>query len=213
MAWPVARRAPLAARVQPLGFRSRALHLALALGVWAGSAPFGRLARGAGAQTSVANPATFAKFQHLLPEIRQIAAGPGFGKHMEQVVMSVPGIEERLEMLRQRFRAMAVHYPAIRTDQYHIDILTAQFVAHPDWFDVVVGSNLFGDILSDHVLVQHLFDFRRRRNLRYGFGNLALFVLREDFIAERDALIADIDRRARNEFPDRVLRLSAERTA
>jgi hypothetical protein len=51
--------------------------------------------------------ATFAKFQHLLAEIRQIAAGPGFGKHIEQVVMSVPGVEERLEMLRQRFRAMA----------------------------------------------------------------------------------------------------------
>ncbi|HEY8871794.1 MAG TPA: isocitrate/isopropylmalate family dehydrogenase, partial [Stellaceae bacterium] len=34
-------------------------------------------------------------------------------------------------------------------DQYHIDILTAHFVRHPDWFDVVVGSNLFGDILSD----------------------------------------------------------------
>jgi hypothetical protein len=51
--------------------------------------------------------ATFAKVQHLLPEIRQIAAGPGFAKHIEQVVMSVPGIEERLEMLRQRFRTMA----------------------------------------------------------------------------------------------------------
>ncbi len=39
--------------------------------------------------------------------------------------------------------------PAVKTDQYHIDILTAHFVRHPDWFDVVVGSNLFGDILSD----------------------------------------------------------------
>jgi tartrate dehydrogenase/decarboxylase/D-malate dehydrogenase len=37
----------------------------------------------------------------------------------------------------------------VRLDQYHIDILTAHFVQHPDWFDVVVGSNLFGDILSD----------------------------------------------------------------
>ena len=37
----------------------------------------------------------------------------------------------------------------MKTDQYHIDILTAHFVQHPDWFDVVVGSNLFGDILSD----------------------------------------------------------------
>ena len=37
----------------------------------------------------------------------------------------------------------------MKTDQFHIDILTAHFVQHPDWFDVVVGSNLFGDILSD----------------------------------------------------------------
>ncbi len=39
--------------------------------------------------------------------------------------------------------------PMFASDQYHIDILTAHFVQHPDWFDVVVGSNLFGDILSD----------------------------------------------------------------
>jgi tartrate dehydrogenase/decarboxylase / D-malate dehydrogenase len=49
----------------------------------------------------------------------------------------------------ERFQAMAARYPDIRTDQYHIDILTAHFVQHPDWFDVVVCSNLFGDILSD----------------------------------------------------------------
>jgi tartrate dehydrogenase/decarboxylase/D-malate dehydrogenase len=49
----------------------------------------------------------------------------------------------------ERFKVMAERYPDIRTDQYHIDILTAHFVQHPDWFDVVVGSNLFGDILSD----------------------------------------------------------------
>src|SRR5436305_1451366 len=47
------------------------------------------------------------------------------------------------------FLAVSAEYPDIRTDQYHIDILTAHFVRHPDWFDVVVGSNLFGDILSD----------------------------------------------------------------
>jgi tartrate dehydrogenase/decarboxylase/D-malate dehydrogenase len=44
---------------------------------------------------------------------------------------------------------MAAHYPAIRTDQFHIDILVAHFVLRPERFDVVVGSNLFGDILSD----------------------------------------------------------------
>ena len=49
----------------------------------------------------------------------------------------------------ERFAAMAAQFPDIETDQYHIDILTANFVLHPDWFDVVVGSNLFGDILSD----------------------------------------------------------------
>jgi tartrate dehydrogenase/decarboxylase/D-malate dehydrogenase len=44
---------------------------------------------------------------------------------------------------------MAKHYPAVKWDKYHIDILSANFVLHPDWFDVVVASNLFGDILSD----------------------------------------------------------------
>ena len=49
----------------------------------------------------------------------------------------------------ERFQAMGANYPDIRTDQYHIDILTAHFVRNPDRFDVVVASNLFGDILSD----------------------------------------------------------------
>jgi tartrate dehydrogenase/decarboxylase/D-malate dehydrogenase len=49
----------------------------------------------------------------------------------------------------ERFAIIAREYSDIRIDQYHIDILTANFVLHPDWFDVVVGSNLFGDILSD----------------------------------------------------------------
>jgi tartrate dehydrogenase/decarboxylase/D-malate dehydrogenase len=48
-----------------------------------------------------------------------------------------------------RVAEMAKDYPEINVDQYHIDILTANFVRMPDHFDVVVGSNLFGDILSD----------------------------------------------------------------
>jgi tartrate dehydrogenase/decarboxylase / D-malate dehydrogenase len=48
-----------------------------------------------------------------------------------------------------RFAEMAKNYPDVTTAQFHIDILCAHFVQHPDWFDVVVGSNLFGDILSD----------------------------------------------------------------
>ena len=59
------------------------------------------------------------------------------------------GIIHSMPYWDERFAAMATEYPDIETDQYHIDILTARFVTSPDWFDVVVGSNLFGDILSD----------------------------------------------------------------
>jgi tartrate dehydrogenase/decarboxylase/D-malate dehydrogenase len=59
------------------------------------------------------------------------------------------GIRYTMPFWDERFKAMAKEYADIHTDQYHIDILTAHFVMHPDWFDVVVGSNLFGDILSD----------------------------------------------------------------
>lgn len=59
------------------------------------------------------------------------------------------GIAITMPFWDERVRAMAAQFPAVRTDQFHIDILAAHFVAHPDWFDVVVGSNLFGDILSD----------------------------------------------------------------
>jgi tartrate dehydrogenase/decarboxylase/D-malate dehydrogenase len=59
------------------------------------------------------------------------------------------GIIHTMSYWDERFAAIAAEYPDIRTDQYHIDILTARFVLHPDSLDVVVGSNLFGDILSD----------------------------------------------------------------
>jgi tartrate dehydrogenase/decarboxylase/D-malate dehydrogenase len=49
----------------------------------------------------------------------------------------------------ERFAAVAKDYLDVSTDQFHIDILTAHLVRNPDWFDVIVGSNLFGDILSD----------------------------------------------------------------
>ena len=59
------------------------------------------------------------------------------------------GIIHTMPYWDERFSAMKIAYPAIEADQFHIDILSAHFVQHPDWFDVVVGSNLFGDILSD----------------------------------------------------------------
>ncbi len=59
------------------------------------------------------------------------------------------GITITMPYWDERFAAMSAQYPDIATQQFHIDILCAHFVQHPDWFDVVVGSNLFGDILSD----------------------------------------------------------------
>ena len=69
-------------------------------------------------------------------------------KHLTSATKS-NGIIHTMPFWDECFRAMAREYPDVRSDQFHIDILTAHFVRHPDWFDVVVGSNLFGDILSD----------------------------------------------------------------
>src|ERR1043166_5041517 len=69
-------------------------------------------------------------------------------KHVTSATKS-NGIIHTMPYWDERFAAVAKDYPDVKTDQYHIDILTAHFVRHPDWFDVVVGSNLFGDILSD----------------------------------------------------------------
>ncbi len=69
-------------------------------------------------------------------------------KHVTSATKS-NGISISMPYWDERFAEMATHYPDVRTDKYHIDILTAHFVRNPDWFDVVVASNLFGDILSD----------------------------------------------------------------
>ncbi len=69
-------------------------------------------------------------------------------KHVTSATKS-NGITISMPYWDERFAAMKAGYPDVATAQYHIDILCAHFVQHPDWFDVVVGSNLFGDILSD----------------------------------------------------------------
>jgi len=69
-------------------------------------------------------------------------------KHLTSATKS-NGIFHTMPFWDERVAAIAAEYPDVRVDQFHIDILCAHFVAHPDWFDVVVGSNLFGDILSD----------------------------------------------------------------
>ena len=69
-------------------------------------------------------------------------------KHVTSATKS-NGIVHTMPFWDERFEAAKARYPGIDTAAYHIDILTAHFVQHPDWFDVVVASNLFGDILSD----------------------------------------------------------------
>jgi len=69
-------------------------------------------------------------------------------KHLTSATKS-NGISITMPYWDERVEAMAPSYPDVKWDKYHIDILTAHFVLHPDWFDVVVASNLFGDILSD----------------------------------------------------------------
>ena len=59
------------------------------------------------------------------------------------------GISITMPFWDERFNENKKNYPDIETDQFHIDILVARFVLNPEWFDVVVASNLFGDILSD----------------------------------------------------------------
>ena len=69
-------------------------------------------------------------------------------KHLTSATKS-NGIIHTMPYWDERFEVVAADYGNVTTDRFHIDILTAHFVLHPHWFDVVVGSNLFGDILSD----------------------------------------------------------------
>ena len=69
-------------------------------------------------------------------------------KHLTSATKS-NGIAITMPYWDERVAEMALAYPDIRLDKFHIDILTAHFVQRPDFFDVVVASNLFGDILSD----------------------------------------------------------------
>src|SRR5207248_935159 len=69
-------------------------------------------------------------------------------KHLTSATKS-NGISITMPYWDERVEAMSKHYPEVKVDKFHIDILCAHFVQRPDRFDVVVGSNLFGDILSD----------------------------------------------------------------
>jgi tartrate dehydrogenase/decarboxylase/D-malate dehydrogenase len=69
-------------------------------------------------------------------------------KHLTSATKS-NGISITMPNWDERVEAMAKAYPDVKWDKYHIDMLAAHFVLNPDRFNVVVASNLFGDILSD----------------------------------------------------------------
>ncbi|MFI1801884.1 tartrate dehydrogenase [Streptomyces sp. NPDC020379] len=75
-------------------------------------------------------------------------AGSRPAKHLTSATKS-NGISISMPYWDRRVQEAAARYHEVKVDKFHIDILTANFVLHPDWFDVVVASNLFGDILSD----------------------------------------------------------------
>lgn len=77
----------------------------------------------------------------------QLARAKGLGRVTSATKSN--GISISMPYWDERFAEVAAQYPGMAHDKFHIDILCAHFVAHPEWFDVVVGSNLFGDILSD----------------------------------------------------------------
>ena len=69
-------------------------------------------------------------------------------KHLTSATKS-NGISITMPYWDERVAEMSKGYADVNVDKFHIDILTAHFVQRPQHFDVVVGSNLFGDILSD----------------------------------------------------------------
>ena len=69
-------------------------------------------------------------------------------KHVTSCTKS-NGITITMPYWDERFAEMRKQYPDVKADQYHVDGLSIQMVLNPDRFDVIVASNLFGDILSD----------------------------------------------------------------
>jgi len=69
-------------------------------------------------------------------------------KHLTSATKS-NGISITMPYWDERVEEISKLYPEVKWDKYHIDILCAHFVLNPDKFNIVVGSNLFGDILSD----------------------------------------------------------------
>jgi tartrate dehydrogenase/decarboxylase/D-malate dehydrogenase len=108
----------------------------------------GRMFTGTDRET-VVQQAVFSRFgcDRIIDYAFQLAERKGLGKVTSATKSN--GLAISMPYWDERFAAAAARYPALRSEQYHVDILTANFVRFPERFEVVVGSNLFGDILSD----------------------------------------------------------------
>jgi 3-isopropylmalate dehydrogenase len=53
------------------------------------------------------------------------------------------------DLWERTFNEVAKEYPGIKTDYAHVDAITMWFVKNPEWFDVIVTDNMFGDIITD----------------------------------------------------------------
>ena len=69
-------------------------------------------------------------------------------KHVTSATKS-NGLIHSMPYWDEIFAEVAARYPDVRAEQCHVDALAARMVQAPDRLDVVVASNLFGDILSD----------------------------------------------------------------
>ncbi|MGH9066950.1 MAG: tartrate dehydrogenase [Acidimicrobiales bacterium] len=107
----------------------------------------GRLYRGSAEEMAV-QQSTFTRLgvERVMAFAFELAAGRQ--GHLTSATKS-NGITHTMPFWDQVFAEQAGAWPGVRTDQYHIDALVARLVLDPGRFDVIVGSNLFGDILSD----------------------------------------------------------------
>src|SRR5690606_25923629 len=126
--------------------------------------------------------------------------------------------ERHLQDARERLREQRLA-DAGRADQQDVRLLDLDVVEHAVMIDalvVVVYGNrerFLGLLLTDDVLVEHVLDLTRGGYARYRFRGFALLLLREDLVAERDTLVADVDRGAGDELLHRLLGFAAEAAA
>jgi tartrate dehydrogenase/decarboxylase/D-malate dehydrogenase len=107
----------------------------------------GRMFEGTTASSSCRKPSSRTGVDRVLKFAFELAQQRP-KKHLTSATKS-NGISISMPYWDERVDAMGLSYPQVRHDKYHIDILAARFVLSPERFDVVVASNLFGDILSD----------------------------------------------------------------